>query len=990
MGSSLPTPTSSSQTSPVVRDGRSPVDNMYMSEENENPDELDDTSPSTRAQERPADAPDHTLGAPRVLKRLKGKERDLAIASKKKRPLQLLDLPVDILKEIIREVTHTNDLTSLALTHSALHDLTIPHIYSRFDIVWPDSHTTAEPRIGVDALTYGLATLVMGEETFEHGPLQFRNHTLPGSSTFYCPQCGAQNSFEMLAQSVRRPLSRRGNHYAQYTRKFSLGNGPPDWVQEYLITKEGGKMLGTLVALAVARMPNLETFTWDMPTGILRDVWLALSSLWDQRICRLERVWVRWHDNRSLSGAPPVPDSISQTHPPLPAGSTVPAAAAPSQTSTSGDSSTAADDLALSLKRVEHPTFSILPPLKSLNVLDIDELAYLFEMGILIGRSQHCLRELRVGIAPYAEKRSWVTNSTGDHDQVEGVLGTLMQDVHDVHQRRQDSRYVLPQRPVTQSVGPFVPSVPNIPLQTNASSSDIEEVGIAPDSSSLEIGAGPGPPDGQADDNAVDSLQHPRVSSTGNDASSPHESPCSLQHAENSTSERKDLGTLNKTLAAGLGPGTVQLDTPEESSMSVNAPLHTPLYDWKLASPTESAPPITARDHDSIPRSPMSLGKLKLEVLELERVPLTLPILQVAFDMATITSLTILHCPEHEQLWRSLRRTYLPRALTPASTTSRPKSISHSSPSQHTSSADSIQIGASEYRLKLKRLHTDAVSQSLVNFLKDALAPDSLEWLFLQEGRPYNSTVTISTICRGPLRRHKASLRKVMIESSDRTPDGRTAHNHRWKKWIFTREVLSFVTSGKMSSLRELGMAVDYRDWHFFLQRLPSIPHLRSLYIPFISNHVHPDPRELALQIVDIIALRPEVDICYLGISNKCFEVLENKHFDDRHPSHDTSTNAANAGPGGVVTEDHPDSDDDDDEDDEDEEEEEPNQDAAPTAAADPDGTESDASSDVNDVFDDDESDGTEEDKRRPRLRLREILFYDDKVSIFKARLGRL
>ena len=52
--------------------------------------------------------------------------------------------------------------------------------------------------------------------------------------------------------------------FSQYTRKFSLGNGPPDWIQEYLITKEGGKMLGTLVALTVARMPNLETFIWDV------------------------------------------------------------------------------------------------------------------------------------------------------------------------------------------------------------------------------------------------------------------------------------------------------------------------------------------------------------------------------------------------------------------------------------------------------------------------------------------------------------------------------------------------------------------------------------------------------------------------------------------------------------------------------------------------------------------------------------------------------
>ncbi|KAG9826706.1 hypothetical protein KCU77_g14654, partial [Aureobasidium melanogenum] len=81
-----------------------------------------------------------------------------------------------------------------------------------------------------------------------------------------------------MDQRIRR---RRGNHFASFTKKFSLGNGPSEWVQDYLITKEGGKMLGTLVALAVARMRSLESFTWDMPTGVLSAVWDALSSLAD-------------------------------------------------------------------------------------------------------------------------------------------------------------------------------------------------------------------------------------------------------------------------------------------------------------------------------------------------------------------------------------------------------------------------------------------------------------------------------------------------------------------------------------------------------------------------------------------------------------------------------------------------------------------------------------------------------------------------------------
>jgi hypothetical protein len=81
-----------------------------------------------------------------------------------------------------------------------------------------------------------------------------------------------------------------------------------------MITKESGKMLGTLVALAVARMINLETFIWDMPTGVLRDVWLALSSLQDKSPpghCRLERVLVRWHDNYAVEPGQTPPASTT-------------------------------------------------------------------------------------------------------------------------------------------------------------------------------------------------------------------------------------------------------------------------------------------------------------------------------------------------------------------------------------------------------------------------------------------------------------------------------------------------------------------------------------------------------------------------------------------------------------------------------------------------------------------------------------------------------
>jgi hypothetical protein len=174
---------------------------------------------------------------------------------------------------------------------------------------------------------------------------------------------------------------------------------------------------------------------------------------------------------------------------------------------------------------------------------------------------------------------------------------------------------------------------------------------------------------------------------------------------------------------------------------------------------------------------------------------------------------------------------------------------------------------------------------------------------------------------------------------------------------------------------------------HHFLQRLPQIPHLRSLNIPFIADHVTPafDPRELALQVVDVIVLRPEVELCYMGISHKCFEILENRPHDEAHGSEVTHSNLANGGPGGAITDDEEGSEEDgSDEDDEEEEEE----DGTAIPQIDPDETESE-------ISDPDDSDtdsyvGSEDGRSKVRLRLREILFYDDKVAIFKARHGRL
>lgn len=124
-----------------------------------------------------------------------------------------------------------------------------------------------------------------------------------------------------------------------------------------------------------------------------------------------------------------------------------------------------------------------------------------------------------------------------------------------------------------------------------------------------------------------------------------------------------------------------------------------------------------------------------------------------------------------------------------------------------------------------------------------------------------------------------------------------------------------------------------------------------------------------------------------MGVSHKCFEILENRPHDESHGMADAHSSAANGEPGGAVT-DEDDEDDEDASDDDDDDEEEDNGTAATPLGIDPDETESELSD--HDDSDTDSFDGSDDGRTKVRLRLREILFYDDKVAIFKARHGRL
>jgi hypothetical protein len=541
-------------------------------------------------------------------------------------------------------------------------------MYSRFDIVWPESlNPPTDDYSGVDALSYGLSTLVMGEDVFNRLPIP--QH---GWATKSCENCGCDKPHHgpdsELEDDGARFRSRRGNHYAQYTRTFSIGNGPLSWVQEYSVTKEVGKMLGTLVALAVARMVNLEAFVWDMPTGVVREIWLALASLADRpgHDCRLERIWVRWHDNSENALR---------------------------------SSSAAATRLFQKYKHVEHPSLSVLPPLKSVTVLDIDEPAYVEELALLIERSRRRLTELRIGIAEKAHMKSWLlcgkgSDGTSSWPRANGVLGILAR-----------------QQP-----------------------SDVRE---------------------HAATDSPDAKSNPSENLVNVAAKSP--APTEIEETPSNTAQPPPSATKDKNSSLGSG-------LPNRS------------------------------DRSPVPSFKPDCEMLNLKLLELERVPLSVSTLLPAVDWTGLITLTIMRCEDHEKLWRALRRKYAPPVI----------------PAKRSPIAERREsVSISEFSLNLKHLRTDTVSPYLMLFIKDALAPNTLESVFLHEAPGHESSVQIDAIYRHILRKHRQSLRKVLIDATDHGSHS----SPRSHKWMFNHEMISFVTSGKMPQLKELGMAMHYRDW---------------------------------------------------------------------------------------------------------------------------------------------------------------------------------
>lgn len=698
-----------------------------------------------------------------------------------------------------------------------------------------------------------------------------------------------------------------------------------------------------------------------MPTGILRDIWISLASLGDYQPSKLEKLWVRLHDNKAaLQEAGIMPTNTAPQASQAPSG--------PSPTVTVSQSGLRPDADIFGVTRVvwsnhhvESPNFSVVPPLRSLTVLDIDEVKYLVELSVLLGRSINTLRELRLGMAStlhtsgytrdaldmqplfYGGVFSLLMSKIYNHMSAISVL-QLMRPKYDAHTGK-PLKCAGIRSPAESESGPSSNGSSTVKISTSGVNTPSGGMSTSPIQTEQELPA-----------NDLRSL--PILTPT--DVIDP-----ALLEDEEDAVERAILGLPLK---------------PQISPVKTTAAIVTPLPDVPTdPEPIKSSDGFLGTAHSAGTEHGLfdSAWKLKLETLEIERVTLSPPVLGRAIDFRVLTSLTLLQCGDSAALWSILMREYSPRKSFVVSTAPRNlKSPTQPPRLRRKPSSDSLSSG-SEYQLNLRRIHTDAVSKELVTFIKIALAPNSLEWMFLQDSPSNSSVVSLDTIYRGPLRRHRASLTKVMIDSAHGPATSRSRTTAAMK-WMFNREVLTFVTSGKLSRLRELAMVVEYKDWHFFLQKLPNIPHLRSLYVPHIADHPYGSSlnyKEFAMGAVDTVALRPEIQLCYLGIRNKCFEILETKHKPRSGGSQASVDTEGDSDDDGQDTDHHDDDDDSDD------------GPPSPLPAAQVD---DDSDAGERSPLSEDEEDSVEPGKRKIRFKLREILFYDDKISIFKARHARL
>ncbi|KAJ6444379.1 F-box domain-containing protein [Purpureocillium lavendulum] len=290
-----------------------------------------------------------------------------------KRPFSFLDLPAETQQDIISHCSQS-DLICLALVSKRLHELASAQLYRNFHIVFPD-----DDDVNFDSPIDGLAG---GLDTFTTSEYDYAKHL-------------RDLSMDTLSAGAKGELS----------------------YQPYLYSASCGKFLNTLLYLTLKKAKSLEAFRWNIRVELSRPVYRELH-----RITPLTKLHIRMQAGDSYYNHPPPlpvsPDVHAQpttghwpSPPTGPSASLFPSTTIQNSSSSQipgGPPPVLEPQSRLSAKSSsskrgagakEPSTFSGFKNLKTLSVLDIDNLDAVAELRTCVKNSYSTLKELQLSLS---------------------------------------------------------------------------------------------------------------------------------------------------------------------------------------------------------------------------------------------------------------------------------------------------------------------------------------------------------------------------------------------------------------------------------------------------------------------------------------------------------------------------------------------------------------------------------------------------------------
>ncbi|KND87843.1 hypothetical protein TOPH_07476, partial [Tolypocladium ophioglossoides CBS 100239] len=261
--------------------------------------------------------------------------------------LNFLDLPAETQQEIVSHCSQ-GDLICLAIASKRLHELASAQLYRNFHIVFPD-----DDDINLDSPIDGLAG---GLDTFTTSEYNYAKHL-------------RDLSMDTLSAGIK------GEHS----------------YQSYLYSASCGKFLNTLLYLTLKKAKSLEAFRWNIRVELSRPVYRELH-----RIASLTKLHVRMQAVDSYyNPPPPLPMSVDAHAQPIPTGHCGPPPALEPPSKSAAKSKAGRR----SLGSKEPSTVSGFKNLKSLCVLDIDNVGIVQEIRTCVKNSYSTLKELQLSLS---------------------------------------------------------------------------------------------------------------------------------------------------------------------------------------------------------------------------------------------------------------------------------------------------------------------------------------------------------------------------------------------------------------------------------------------------------------------------------------------------------------------------------------------------------------------------------------------------------------